>query len=61
MDEFDIPRIPRAAQKEMTEQLIEDGYGVDVKLVDEDLDLVPPRPLDQRWSCCRHPTNCITQ
>ncbi|KAI8774603.1 protein FAM219A, partial [Biomphalaria glabrata] len=47
-DEFDVPRLPKAAHKEITEQLIKDGYNLDLEPDDEDLDLIPPRPLNER-------------
>ncbi|PVD19402.1 hypothetical protein C0Q70_19890 [Pomacea canaliculata] len=60
-DEFDLPRLPRAAQKEITEQLIKDGYDLDLEPDDEDLDLIPPRPLNQRCSCCQMHNSCLVQ
>ena len=60
-DEFDQPRLPRATQKEITEQLIKDGYNLDLEPDDEDLDLIPPRPLNERCSCCQMHSNCLVQ
>lgn len=61
-DEFDIPRLPKAAHKEITEQLIKDGYNLDLEPDDEDLDLIPPRPLKERCACCTLPSsNCVIQ
>lgn len=60
-DEFDVPRLPKAAHKEITEQLIKDGYNLDLEPDDEDLDLIPPRPLNERCSCCNLPTRCYVQ
>ncbi|GFS00372.1 protein FAM219A-like [Elysia marginata] len=60
-DEFDVPRLPKAAHKEITEQLIKDGYNLDLEPDDEDLDLIPPRPLNERCSCCNLPTRCYIQ
>ena len=60
-DEFDIPRLPKAAQKEMSEQLIKDGYNLDLEPDDEDLDLIPPRPLNERFSCCSLSCACPIQ
>ncbi|KAL8567112.1 hypothetical protein ACOMHN_033014 [Nucella lapillus] len=60
-DEFDMPRFPRAAQKEITEQLIKDGYNLDLEPDDEDLDLIPPRPLNERCTCCQLHSNCLVQ
>ncbi|KAK7476117.1 hypothetical protein BaRGS_00032610 [Batillaria attramentaria] len=60
-DEFDVPRLPRATQKEISEQLIKDGYNLDLEPDDEDLDLIPPRPLNERCSCCQMHSNCLVQ
>ncbi|KAK7115788.1 protein FAM219A-like isoform X2 [Littorina saxatilis] len=60
-DEFDMPRFPRATQKEITEQLIKDGYNLDLEPDDEDLDLIPPRPLNERCTCCQMHNNCSVQ
>ncbi|KAL3866454.1 hypothetical protein ACJMK2_043750 [Sinanodonta woodiana] len=52
-DEFAVPRLSKAAQREITQQLIKDGYNLDLEPDDEDLDLIPPRPLNERCSCCQ--------
>ncbi|XP_055893502.1 protein FAM219A-like [Biomphalaria glabrata] len=57
-DEFDVPRLPKAAHKEITEQLIKDGYNLDLEPDDEDLDLIPPRPLNERCACCQLTNSC---
>ncbi|WAR00393.1 F219A-like protein [Mya arenaria] len=52
-DEFAVGApLSREAQREITAQLIKDGYNLDLEPDDEDLDLIPPRPLHERWSCC---------
>ena len=51
-DEFAVPKLSKEAQKEIAEQLLKDGYQIDVDLDDDDLDLIPPRPLNQRCACC---------
>lgn len=51
-----MPPLSKAMQKQITEQLIKDGYNLDVDPDDEDLDLIPPRPLQHRSWCCRHPS-----
>lgn len=51
-DEFAVPKLSKDAQKEIAEQLLKDGYQIDIELDEEDLDLIPPRPLNQRCSCC---------
>lgn len=60
-DEFDVLRLPRATQKEISEQLIKDGYNLDLEPDDEDLDLIPPRPLNERCTCCQLHGNCLVQ
>ncbi|GFO40982.1 protein fam219a-like [Plakobranchus ocellatus] len=60
-DEFDVPRLPKAAHKDIAEQLIKDGYNLDLEPDDEDLDLIPPRPLNERCSCCSLPSRCYVQ
>lgn len=65
-DEFAVPALSKEAQKEITEQLIKDGYDLDLEPDDEDLDLIPPRPLHERCACCPSqtwlPTNkCAVQ
>ncbi|XP_053405537.1 protein FAM219A-like [Mercenaria mercenaria] len=51
-DEFAVPSLSKAAQREITEQLIKDGYNLDLDPDDEDLDLIPPRPFHERCGCC---------
>lgn len=52
-DEFAVGApMSREAQREITQQLIKDGYNLDLEPDDEDLDLIPPRPLHERWACC---------
>ena len=53
-DEFAMPRLSRQAQREITAQLIKDGYNLDLQPDDDDLDLIPPRPVSQRCACCPH-------
>ena len=54
-DEFAVGKLSRAAQKEITQQLIKDGYNLDLEPDDEDLDLIPPKPLNERCVCCQVP------
>lgn len=54
-DEFALPRLSKQAQREITQQLIKDGYNLDMEPDDEDLDLIPPRPLNDRCVCCQTP------
>lgn len=51
-DEFAMPQLSKQAQKEITQQLIKDGYNLDLEPDDEDLDLIPPRPMSERCACC---------
>ena len=57
-DEFAVPRLSKQAQKEITQQLIKDGYNLDLEPDDEDLDLIPPRPVHERCVCCATPYVC---
>nr|XP_022331513.1 protein FAM219A-like [Crassostrea virginica] len=61
-DDFELPVISKAAQKEITQQLIKDGYNLDLEPDDEDLDLIPPRPVNERCTCCNYYTGyCAIQ
>ena len=60
-DEFAVPQLSRQAQKEITQQLIKDGYNLDLEPDDEDLDLIPPRPLQDRCVCCNMHLTCAIQ
>ncbi|XP_061174121.1 protein FAM219A-like [Saccostrea echinata] len=61
-DDFELPVISKAAQKEITQQLIKDGYNLDLEPDDEDLDLIPPRPVSERCTCCNYYTGlCAIQ
>ncbi|KAK2156029.1 hypothetical protein LSH36_223g00008 [Paralvinella palmiformis] len=51
-DEFAVPDLSHEAHMEITQQLIKDGYNLDLVPDDEDLDLIPPRPLNERCVCC---------
>lgn len=60
-DEFAMPKLSKKAQREITQQLIKDGYNLDLEPDDEDLDLIPPRPLNERCICCNTQVNCGIQ
>lgn len=65
-DEFAVGApLSREAQREITQQLIKDGYNLDLEPDDEDLDLIPPRPLQERCACCPSatwiPQRCAVQ
>lgn len=51
----------KTAHREITEQLIKDGYNLDLEPDDEDLDLIPPRPMNERCICCQLHSNCALQ
>ncbi|KAK3096910.1 hypothetical protein FSP39_004687 [Pinctada imbricata] len=54
--------LSKAAQKEITQQLIKDGYNLDLEPDDEDLDLIPPRPMNERCTCCNtYVATCVIQ
>lgn len=61
-DDFESPMFSKAATKEIAQQLIKDGYNLDLEPDDEDLDLIPPRPLNERCICCPNYTgSCVMQ
>ncbi|XP_035227683.1 protein FAM219A-like isoform X2 [Stegodyphus dumicola] len=60
-EEIDYHPISKSATKEITEQLIKDGYNLDLTPDDEDLDLIPPKPLTQRCVCCSLSCMCLIQ
>ncbi|XP_041367411.1 protein FAM219A-like [Gigantopelta aegis] len=60
-DEFDLPVTGRHAHRDITEQLVKDGYNLDLEPDDEDLDLIPPRPFNERCTCCQLQTTCVIQ
>ncbi|ESO04565.1 hypothetical protein HELRODRAFT_191622 [Helobdella robusta] len=47
-DEFAIPKLSKKAHSEMMQQLSKDGYNLDLDPDEDDLDLIPPRPLNER-------------
>lgn len=57
-EEFEFQPTSKAAAREMAQQLIRDGYHLDLTPDDDDLDLIPPRPLNQRCSCCAASRTC---
>lgn len=60
-DEFAHPKLSKKARQEITQQLIKDGYNLDLEPDDDDLDLIPPRPLNERCICCNAQVNCCIQ
>lgn len=59
-DDFNV-HLSKTAHREITEQLIKDGYNLDLEPDDEDLDLIPPRPMNERCICCQLQPNCALQ
>ncbi|XP_077555501.1 uncharacterized protein LOC144169925 isoform X2 [Haemaphysalis longicornis] len=57
-EEFEFQPTSKAAAREITQQLIRDGYDLDLTPDDDDLDLIPPKPLSQRCSCCNPSQAC---
>lgn len=57
-EEFEFQPTSKAAAREITQQLIRDGYDLDLTPDDDDLDLIPPKPLAQRCSCCAPTSVC---
>lgn len=61
-DDFESPMFAKKTTKEIAQQLIKDGYNLDLEPDDEDLDLIPPRPLNERCICCPNYTgSCVMQ
>lgn len=60
-DDLEYRPISKSAAKEITEQLIKDGYNLDLTPDDEDLDLIPPKPLTHRCVCCSLSCTCLIQ
>ncbi|XP_067144410.1 protein FAM219A isoform X2 [Centruroides vittatus] len=50
-DDYEFHSLSKSATREITQQLIRDGYNLDLTPDDEDLDLIPPKPLNQRCAC----------
>ncbi|XP_075721176.1 uncharacterized protein LOC119188308 isoform X2 [Rhipicephalus microplus] len=57
-EDFEFQPTSKAAAREITQQLIKDGYDLDLTPDDDDLDLIPPKPLTQRCSCCNPSLTC---
>ncbi|GIY86855.1 hypothetical protein CDAR_258161 [Caerostris darwini] len=60
-DDIEYHPISKSAAKEISEQLIKDGYNLDLTPDDEDLDLIPPKPLTNRCICCSLNCMCLIQ
>lgn len=60
-DEFCASALSSSAHRAITEQLIKDGYNLDLEPDDEDLDLIPPRPLKERYCCHAISASCTIQ
>ncbi|XP_033108794.1 protein FAM219A-like isoform X3 [Anneissia japonica] len=56
-DEFDIVTLtstPSQINRDLTQQLLKDGYRLDEVPDDADLDLIPPKPVHDRCVCCQN-------
>ncbi|XP_015928146.1 protein FAM219A [Parasteatoda tepidariorum] len=61
-DDLDYHPITKSSVKEISEQLLKDGYNLDLTPDDEDLDLIPPpKPVSQRCICCSVNCTCLIQ
>ncbi|KAJ8029681.1 hypothetical protein HOLleu_29135 [Holothuria leucospilota] len=62
-EEFDLVALTSSSQpsQDVKEQLIKDGYRLDEIPDDEELDLIPPRPMNERCICCQTQVNCSIQ
>ncbi|XP_071965292.1 protein FAM219A-like isoform X2 [Antedon mediterranea] len=68
-DEFDVVTLtstPSQINRDLTQQLLKDGYRLDEVPDDADLDLIPPKPVHDRCVCCQgYDTNgsyaCVIQ
>ncbi|XP_064619309.1 protein FAM219A-like isoform X1 [Lineus longissimus] len=61
-DDFDEPIFKQFSNEEITQQLIKDGYNLDLEPDDEDLDLIPPKAMSQACVCCQlDRTRCVIQ
>ncbi|XP_014678063.1 PREDICTED: protein FAM219A-like, partial [Priapulus caudatus] len=57
-EEFNLQQLSQETRWQIQQQLIKDGYNLDTLPDDEDLDLIPPRPLQDRCtSCCENATH----
>ncbi|XP_071794035.1 protein FAM219A-like [Asterias amurensis] len=55
-DEFDIVALssaPSQTTQDLRQQLLKDGFRLDEIPDDEELDLIPPRPMNERCICCQ--------
>ncbi|XP_071486680.1 protein FAM219A-like isoform X4 [Diadema antillarum] len=63
-DEFDIVALsstPSQTTQDLRQQLLKDGFRLDEVPDDEELDLIPPRPMTDRCVCCQTQANCTIQ
>ena len=47
--------------QDLRQQLLKDGFRLDEVPDDEELDLIPPRPMVDRCACCQPQANCTIQ
>ena len=59
-DGEDRPVFDQYSNSEITRQLIKDGYNLHADADDDDLDLIPPKPI-RRCVCCNMDQMCSLQ
>lgn len=61
-EEFNNPRLHRFPKRDITRQLMQDGYNLDLQPDDNDLDLIPPKSNRNRCTaCCSSQLGCGIQ
>lgn len=60
-EEFNNPRLHRFPKRDITRQLMQDGYNLDLQPDDNDLDLIPPKTNRGRCACCTSQLGCGIQ
>jgi hypothetical protein len=61
-EEFQNPRLHRFPKRDITRQLMRDGYNLDLQPDDNDLDLIPPKSNRGRCGpCCSSQLGCGIQ
>ncbi|CAH1253732.1 FAM219A [Branchiostoma lanceolatum] len=60
-DEFEVPSTASKINGDLKKQLLKDGFRLDEIPDDEDLDLIPPRPMNERCVCCHTQVGCSIQ
>ncbi|PAA76333.1 hypothetical protein BOX15_Mlig028155g2 [Macrostomum lignano] len=56
---YDSHTMRRLTNAEIRDQLLKDGYNLDDQQDADDLDLIPPRPIEERgFYCCNYYISC---